>query len=646
MGKTELNRFRQTGIEKYDDFIVPMLAKPVEKPFNGDDWLFEIKWDGYRAIAEADNGKVRLYSRNGLNLEYRFPSLAQTLKSFKNNFTLDGEIVVLDSKNRPNFQSLQSYDDDSDGQLVYYVFDILSLNRKSTTGLSLIERKELLKKNLPENPSIFYCDHIDKEGIDFFNSAVENNIEGIIGKRALSLYHPGKRNGDWVKIKNVQAQEVIIAGFTKPNGGRKHFGSLILGLYKHKKLSYAGHVGTGFTDKTLRDVHDVLKPLITKTSPFAEPVPERAKATWVKPVLVANIKFTEITNSNQFRHPVFLGLRNDKKATGVHVEIPEKMNAAEINKSSKKAVMKKAKDDKEIKVNGHSLKLTHFDKLYFPDDGISKGDIIEYYSTMHKYVLKYVKDRPQSLRRTPNGILDDGFFQKDAPDERPDWVITEPVHSGTNNKVIHYIICNDKATLLYMANLGCIEINPWNSRRQNHDKPDWVVIDIDPSEENTFQQVIETAQAVKAVLDHAGIVGYPKTSGSTGIHVYIPMGAKYTYNETRDFAKLIASLTNQLLPKFTTLERALKNRKGRIYIDYLQNRAGQTLATAYSARPKKGATVSTPVSWEEVREGLHPSQFTIKNIAERIEKTGDLFAPVLGKGVDINKAMRRLVKDL
>jgi len=311
----------------------------------------------------------------------------------------------------------------------------------------------------------------------------------------------------------------------------------------------------------------------------------------------------------------------------------------------KTAPTKKVKiksDDREIEVEGHNVQLTNQQKIYWPDEKITKGDMIAYYNSFSKYIIPYLKDRPQSLKRNPNGILDDGFFHKDAGDEAPQWVKSKRIYSESVNKYIDYIICNDKATLLYMNNLGCIELNPWNSRITKPDNPDYLVIDIDPSEKNTFDQVIEVALTVHEILQKAGIKGYCKTSGASGLHVYIPLGARYTYDQVRDFAKILAMITQQQLPELTTVERALNKRKGRIYIDYLQNKKGQTLACVYCLRPKPGATASTPLDWNEVKKGLRPSQFTIKSLPARLEKLGDIFRPVLGKGIDLKKVLAKL----
>lgn len=289
------------------------------------------------------------------------------------------------------------------------------------------------------------------------------------------------------------------------------------------------------------------------------------------------------------------------------------------------------------------VELTNTGKLYWPDEGITKGELLAYYESMHKFILPYLRKRPMSLKRNPNGVKDQGFYHKDAGDIAPDWMETADIHAESTNKIISYLVCNDLNSLLFIANLGCIEMNPWNSTVTRLDKPDYMVMDIDPSEKNSFEEVVDTALVVRDVCERAGISTYCKTSGASGLHVYIPCNKKYDYDTVRDLARIIATLVQEQLPGTTTLERSLsKRKKNQIYVDFLQNSRGQTLASAYSARPRPGATVSTPLEWKEVKHGLHPSMFTIKNIRKRVEKKGDLFRPVLGRGINIPGALKKL----
>ena len=383
----------------------------------------------------------------------------------------------------------------------------------------------------------------------------------------------------------------------------------------------------------MRYLHAQLQELRTDTSPFAEKVPVNAPVTWVRPELVCNLKYTEITAEGHRRHPVFLGLRADKSANEVHEEV-------KATQPPQKTTAHMPADQPKLPAK---VQLSHLDKVYWPDEGYTKGDLINYYNAIAPHILKYMKDRPESLLRMPNGIKDKGFFHKDAAGDAPDWVKRISLHSESAGKDINYIICNDRPTLLYLANLGCIEMNPWNSRLKHLDEPDYLVLDIDPSEHNTFEQVIDTALVIGEILDKAGAISFPKTSGATGIHIYVPLAGRYTYDQAKEFAHMVAILAQEQLPEFTSLERSLSKRgKDNIYIDYLQNRKGQTLSCAYSVRPKPGATVSTPLSWSEVKRGLHPAQFTFRNIMARIAQQGDLFTGVLGKGIDMMKCIKKL----
>lgn len=677
-----------------------MLAKLHDKPFDNDDWIFEIKWDGYRAIAEVNGKNSRLYSRNGLSFEKEYAVVFDELKKIKKKVVLDGEIVAFNEKGMPSFNAIQQYDAHTT-PLMYYVFDILYLNGKSLEHSPLLERKQILKDLLPESDIIKYCDHIRGKGTEFFEAMQQQGLEGMIAKRADSYYTEGARSNEWLKVKHMLTDEAVIAGYTQARGGRKYFGALILGSYENGKLKYIGHTGTGFNHKTLKAVHEKLQPLITDTNPFGEKVKVNSPVTWVHPKLVCNLKFTEVTPDGNRRHPVFMGLRNDKSPKEVTLEAPVETgdnntankstpDMANANKAAAKASVKtkKAMPAREqapakknttgkaaakkstpatagtkkniapIKTNakktasppvdvslpaGREVAFTNTGKIYWPDEGYTKGDVIEYYNKVYPHIIKYLKGRPESLLRTPNGIKGEAFFHKDAGENAPDWMETFPVWSDSSNKTVNYLVCNDKPSLLYMANLGCIEINPWNSTIKNPDNPDYFIMDIDPSEKNTFDQVIDCANVIKTVLDKAGVNSYCKTSGSTGLHIYVPLGAKYDYDQAKQFAEMVAQLAQEQIPDFTTLERSLSKRgKKHIYIDYLQNRRGQTLSSVYSLRPKPGAPVSTPLEWKEVKKGLHPLNFTIENIFKRIEKKGDLFAPVLGKGIDMLKAIKKL----
>ena len=741
--------------------VKPMLATLVDKPFNSKEWIFEIKWDGYRAIAECNFNEIKLYSRNSISFNKNFPEVVESLRSLGLQAVLDGEVVAVDERGMARFELIQNHHRRA-GNIIYYVFDILYYNGYDLTRLSLLERKEILKKILPDLLNVRFNDHIEEKGIMFYSESEKQGLEGIIAKRADSLYQAGCRVKDWLKIKTEQRQEAVICGFTEPRGGRKHLGALVLGAYENDELIYIGHSGGGFNEKHLQEIFQKLKQLVTEKCPFSKKPKTNTPVTWVKPELVCEVKFQEWTSDGKMRIPIFIDLRVDKDPKEVRREVEEKSlklkaesekwgtgsrkqgdrsgkreqgngkRKAESENGSRKELIKrnyekaknkisesgikskgaegndgseigigesvkrKAKirkhkagsgerevksgekeegsgkrkleserhkaesgkrkaeteneipgeDSKEavVEIDRHTLKLTNLNKVYWPDEGYTKGDMIRYYEKISDYILPYLKDRPESLRRSPEGIKGFSFFQKDMPATTPEWILQKKLWSESNEADINYMFCQNKASLIYMANLGCIEINPWNSSLSNLDKPDYIVLDLDP-QDVPFKETIRVAQALKEVLDKAKISGYCKTSGSRGLHIYIPMNAKYDYEQAKNFAHLIAGFVHDLVPDITSLERMPAKRKNKIYIDFLQNRSGQTLAAPYCLRPKPGAKVSAPLKWDEVKEGLDPAEFNIKTIFRRLEKIGDIFKPILGKGTDIEKVLKRLNLD-
>lgn len=614
------------------EFIKPMLASSAKKIFKNPDWVFELKWDGYRVITNINKGKVELYSRNGISYNSKFALLKKELESIPHDCILDGEVVIVDKKGKPDFQKLQNYDaEKTKGQLRYYVFDLLHLNGHDTISLPLLERKSLLPDILEGLENVLFCDHIAAMGPTLYERALEAGMEGVIAKKADSLYSPGYRSENWLKIKDTNSVEVIICGYTDSVGGGSIFGSLILGKYQDEKLTYVGNCGTGFSSSDQKDLLKMMRMLETEKNPFGKKLALKGRVpNWIEPKLICEVKFLEWTKSGLMRHPVYKGLRNDKDLEEVTPQHP------------KKIASKKGKDSaSHLMVDGISVPVSNLEKIYWPEAGYTKYDLIDYYLNISDTILPYLIDRPQNLHRHPNGISKPSFYQKDN-DTLPDWVETVKIYSESSKKDIDYLLCQNEASLLYMANLGCIEINPWNSTIQQLENPTYTVIDIDPSDKNTFGQVIEVALAAKEVLDLAKIKGYCKTSGSTGLHIYLPLDEKYSYDQARDFTKLLCYYIHEKLPKLTSMERAVKNRKNKIYLDYLQNRRGQTVAAPYCVRPKMGAPVSAPLSWKEVKPGLEILNFTIKNLPERIALTGDWFKPVLKKGVDMERAIDAL----
>ncbi len=624
---------------KLPDDVKPMLASLTDQPFDNSDWVFEIKWDGYRAIAETGKG-VKLYSRNLQPFNEKFAPVVAALQDFKHEVVLDGEVVAVDPEGRSRFQLLQNYQTTGQGTLVYYVFDILHLDGHDLTGLPLLRRKEILTQILPPSGVIKLSQHIEQKGTAFFAAAAEQNLEGIMAKAANSTYRMGSRSKQWLKIKTHQRQEAVIGGFTEPRGSRKSLGALVLGVYDGDDLIYIGHTGGGFDDKGLKEMHQKLQPLIRETSPFSTTFKTNAPVSWVEPKLVCEVSFAEWTGDGHMRQPILVGLREDKDSKSV---VREQPLPATVTSEAAKSTKKKSPTPEEemLQVGKNKVKITHRGKVYWPEEGYSKGQLIDYYRQAAPLILPYLKDRPENLNRHPNGIAGPSFYHKDMRGELPDWIKTIKIYSESNEAEIEYLVCNDEATLVYMANLGCIEINPWNSRIKKLDNPDYTIIDLDP-EDIGFDAVIKTAQAVHKVLDSAGIPSYPKTSGATGLHIYIPLGAKYDYEQSKTFAHIIGQLVNAKLADITSLERNPAKRQRRVYLDYLQNRHGQTLASVYSVRPKPGATVSTPLKWQEVKAGLDPKKFTMFNILKRVDKLGDLWQPVIRDGIDLAASLERL----
>lgn len=610
--KEELERFYKSDIPEK---IMPMTAHPVRNPFDSKDWIFEIKYDGYRIIARI-NKDIQLLSRKGLEMNDVFPAIKESLKQFPARTVLDGEIVVQDREGKSDFGLLQRYIKENEGYPVYYIFDILYLERYDLKSLPLNKRKEILHKIFPQAPNIKYALYVEKNGLDLFNLIKKRGIEGIIGKKIDSAYRPGIRSADWLKIKLEFRQEAVIGGFTQPRGGRKDLGALVLGVYEKNTLVYIGHTGGGFDEKGLSEMKKNLEPYIIKKTPFEKEPKTNAPVSWVEPRFVCEIKFAGWTRDGYMRQPIFLGLRDDKKPKEVRREVPRELN------------LEKKSD------------FSNQEKIFWPKENYTKGDLLDYYEKISSVILPYLKDRPESLHRFPNGITGNSFYQKNARDF-PGWVKTIPIYSETEEREINYVLCQNKETLLYLANLGCIEINPWNSRIQYLDYPDYLVLDIDPGGAS-FQDVVRVALESHKILEEIEVKNFCKTSGATGLHIYVPLGAKYAYMQAREFAKLVNLLVNYRLPDITTLIRKPGARENKVYLDYLQNRKGQTLVSPYSLRPLPGAPVSTPLLWNEVRSGLDPKDFNIKNIFSRIEKKGDIWREAMKSKNDLEKTVKLL----
>ncbi|WP_232538884.1 DNA ligase D [Chitinophaga tropicalis] len=664
-GRKAANPTTNKGVKSaFPKNVKPMLATLVDQPFEQEGWLYEVKWDGYRAIALSNKGHVELISRNNKSFNEKYYPVHQAIEEWGINAVTDGEICVLKENGVAHFGSLQNWRSEADGDLVYYVFDLLWLNGRNLMDVPLIERRELLKSIMPKSDIIRYSEAFDTSATEFLAAAAQLGMEGIIAKQADSVYVPGNRTRSWLKIKTNKRHEVVIGGFTNNEDSPKLFSALLVGVYRKGKLEYTGKIGTGFNDKMQKEMLQQFRPLISKTSPFSgeidvnkpsrfRPNPPHATVTWLKPQLVCEVSYTEITEDGVMRHSSFEGMRSDKPAKKVVAETAfeakmvlnenEGTKAKQLLKPSKKNERKSLLNPTEKtqvkKINGNELTFTNLSKVFWPDEGYTKRDMLNYYYQVASYILPYLTGRPQSMNRFPNGIKGHSFYQKDVTGKAPDWIAQFPYRTSEGEDK-NFMVPENEAGLLYMANLGAIEMNPWNSTIKKPDNPDWCLIDLDPDEGNSFRQVITTAQTVKEVLDELKVPGYAKTSGSTGIHVYIPLGAKYNYDQCQLFAKLIATEVHKRLPGFTSIERMTKNRKGKLYVDYLQNRPKATLAAPYSLRPKPGATVSMPLHWDEIKPGLKMKDFTIKNAVARIKAEGDLFKPVLGKGIDLQKILK------
>ena len=610
-----------------------MKASLADRPPRGDDWFFEVKWDGVRAIAFIENEEVRLQSRTGVRCERQYPELAVIPHQLAaRTAILDGEIAVLDEKGVSRFHLIQPRIANTDPNtiahlvrstpVVYFVFDLLYLDGYDLRQVEYARRRELLESILTPSPVLRISEAFPASaGEALLDAARETGLEGILAKRAGSRYE-SKRSSDWLKIKIVGRQEFVIGGFTEPQGDRQYFGALVLGVYKNSKLHWVGNVGTGFDQKSLAELYSKLQPLITKDCPFVEiPNPSRGM-TWVQPELVAEIKFANWTPDNRLRAPVFEGLRNDKPSSEVQREA--------------------APPDRRSLTPDPKLKFSNLTKVFYPEEGYTKGDVISYYDTIAGLILPHLKDRPLSLKRYPNGIKQEYFFQKNTPETFPSWLRTEYIDSEHNGHPIRYVFAEDRASLLYLANLGCIDHNPWLSRIPHLDNPDFVLIDLDPME-CPFDLIVDAALMVKEVLDRISLAGYSKTTGGDGLHVYIPVHPIYTFEETRTFADLIARVVQWRKPEmFTTPRSVAKRQRNRVYFDYLQNAKSKTIAAPYVLRAYPHAPVATPLEWNEVRRGLHPTDFTIANAPSRFAAKGDLFQGVLTNPQYLDEPLEKL----
>ena len=606
----------------------PMLATLDGSVPEGDNWLFEVKWDGYRAIAYVRGGDVTLLSRKDNDLTQRFESVAKEItKAVKSpSAVLDGEVCALDDRGRASFSAMQQ----GGHPLVYYAFDLLELDGQPLVDLSLTERRARLERLLDRGNKVVRSSETFEDGHALFEAAKAQDLEGIMAKRADSPYGQGKRTRDWLKIKTHYRQEFLIAGYTHGGGRRAStFGALILAVNEGGELKYVGNVGTGFDDAEIRRLLAKLKPLRRETSPFRVvpkmPRVRKDEIVWVEPQLVAEVEFAEFTHDGRLRAPSYQGLRDDKRPEEVRRELPP---------------------ENVIRKGSRELKLSNLDKLFWPDEGITKGDLIAYYREVAAVLVPHLKDRPFTMKRYPDGWNGNFFFQKDAPTHMPDWIPTFRTQVSTREKPrvrkwVSFPLVNDELALLWMVNMGCIDMNTWYSRVEKPDRPDWVLFDLDPAADAGFAETVQVALLVKEALDALGLVSFPKTSGADGMHVLVPIARRHTYDDTRRFAEIIAGALARTHRGLVTTEWTKSKRRG-VLIDANQNGEGKTIASVYSVRPKEGAPVSTPLRWDEVNESLNPSIYSMQVVLDRIRRQGDLFAGVLTTKQSLAKALRAI----
>ena len=604
----------------------PMLATSADTLPKGDDWVYEVKWDGYRALGYVRGGDPKLVSRNGNDLTARFPTVARALvKAARSpDCVVDCEVCALDANGRPSFSAMQQGKRET--PLVYEVFDVLEIDGVPLLDLPLRERRERLEQLLDRRVTNVQISGVFDDGEALFEAATVQGLEGVMAKRPESRYAEGKRTRDWLKVKTHGRQEFVIVGWTKGEGRRADsFGSLVLATYEGDELRWVGNCGTGFDERTIDELLRVLRPLVRETSPL-EVVPKMPKVrkgdvTWVEPELVCEVRFAEWTHDGHLRAAVFEGLRDDKSARDVHRETP----AATI----------------ETRV-----KLSNLDKVFFAEEGITKGDLIEYYRAVADVLVPHLNDRPFTMRRYPDGADGKAFFQKDAPSHMPDWIPRYRVQVSTREsprrrKWIEAPLVNDLDALLWMVNMGCIDMNVWYSRVDKPDRPDFVLFDLDPSPDVGFPETVQVALVVKQALDALGLVSFAKTSSAEGMHVLVPVERRYTFDETREFSEIVGGAIARTHRGLATTEWSKSKRRG-VLIDSNQNGEGKTIASVYSVRPRRGAPVSTPLRWEEVNEDLDPAVFTMDVVLDRIREHGDLFAGVLTTRQRIDKALKAL----
>jgi len=625
----------------------PMLCTLIKEPFNSNEWLYEVKWDGYRIIAFMHNGSVILKSRGNLDYTQKYQALTNALMDLNLDAVIDGELVVLDDNGQPDFSALQNYKPGN--TIAYYVFDMVWHNGYNIMDLSLAARKQLLHDSIAFNDVIRFSDSFD-DGIELFNTAKKLGIEGIVAKKKQSIYLPGKKGDTWYKVKFSLRKEYVIGGWTESDNGRA-FRSLIFGHYINGKLTYVQHSGGGYTDKQLKILSQKLKKLETTESPFVNNVDTKAKKHWVKPLLVGEFEQSgKSTSGGKIRHPaIFIGLRSDKKPEEVVQEVPKEIkNISDDNTTkpvtSKESPVPAAKSTKteqegswekldkrkivsenELKVEGETITLVNIERELWT--GFTKAQLIQYYISVADYLLPHIKDRPLGLNICLNNAAQGGFFIRGMEGRSPSFATTFTTNrkhrAKGKSETIEWMVCNNLATLVYIINLETVDLHQWASRTASPQNPDYIVIDLDPSD-NDFKKVITTALAAKKIFDKKKLKTFVKTSGKTGIHILIP-SIDIPFGDSRTIAENICKDIHAEVPDITTTNVSLQSRGNLLYIDPNQNDYADRIAATYCVRAYHIPTVSTPLDWKEIDESLTPGEFTVFNITERLRRKGDLF---------------------
>jgi bifunctional non-homologous end joining protein LigD len=599
----------------------PQLATLTETLPSGPEWLFEPKWDGYRAIVEVVGGDARLTSRNGKDLTERFRDVARAVtKAVRTpSAVLDGEVVALDDDGTARFEALQR----GSGPLVLIAFDLLELDGEPVWDRPLRERRALLEDVLDPGVPAVRTSPAFEDGDALLQAARDQGLEGVVAKRADLPYRPGRRTAEWRKLKLRAQEDFPIVGYTRGEGRRAKLGALVLGRREPDGLHWAGNVGSGIADGEVERLLTLLEPLRRTDSPLVRtPRMPRVRArdvTWLEPALAAEVTYAEKTREGRLRAPVYLGVRDD-----VPVERPP--------------------IEPEIRRGRRVLRLSNLDKPFWPEEGITKGDLLAYYRDVAEVLVPHLRGRPFTMKRYPDGWQGKSFFQKQAPSHMPDWIDRAPFPASTREgekRIIDYALIDDELALLWAVNMGCIDMHAWASRVDRPERPDWVMFDLDPSEGAGFEDVLEVALLVRQALDVLELESVPKTSGSRGIHVLVPITRRHDFAEVREFAGIVAGALARAHPGLVTTEWTKAKRKG-VLVDANQNGPGKTTASVYSVRPRAGASVSTPLRWDEVKPGLDPAAFTMDAVLDRVGREGDLFARVLAGGQSLGAALRAL----